>query len=205
MIKGFEVDERGEGRVAVVGKVVLLRFFRKLPRRPKNNIRLSCTAQVYANNHYVHISDSFLHCSNSAGILNSNDCFVSLGPSSFLSLSVPSVLGSLGSFLGRLVLISMVTCKAHVSINPSAAQEGDRKANIYRRVFTAVIDTHRPIVFELDVHHRLEHAVFDSLRNVRVSHFVVEMVVDLARSLSVGRIVEVGLVAFLHFAVEGEL
>lgn len=81
------------------------------------------------------------------------------------------------------------------------SQEG----NIYRRVFTAVVNTHWPIVFQFHLHHRLEDTIFHSFRFVRGAHFVVEVVVDLAGNLGLGCIVEIGFIAFLHLAIEGEL
>lgn len=61
------------------------------------------------------------YCSNSAGILNSKLCVLGVGSSSpfFCFLSAPSALGSVGSFFGRLVLISIVTCRT--SKNRSAS------------------------------------------------------------------------------------
>ena len=75
---------------------------------------------------------------------------------------------------------------------------------MYRRIFIAVIDTHRPVVLQFYLHHCLEDAILDLIRHVGTAHFIVEIVVDLARSLGIGRVVEVGLIAF-HLAVESEL
>lgn len=76
---------------------------------------------------------------------------------------------------------------------------------MYRRIFTAVVNTHRPVVLEFHLHHGLEHAILDPIRHIVLSHLVVEVVVELACCRWVGRIVEVGLVAFFHLAIQGEL
>lgn len=76
---------------------------------------------------------------------------------------------------------------------------------MYRRVFTAVVDTHRPIVLQFNVHHCLEDAILDPVCNVGIAHLIVEMVIDSACCRGVGGIVEVGLVALFQLPVEREL
>jgi hypothetical protein len=37
---------------------------------------------------------------------------------------------------------------------------------MYRRIFTAVVNTHRPVILQFDLHHRLEDTVLDLVRDV---------------------------------------
>lgn len=76
---------------------------------------------------------------------------------------------------------------------------------MYRRVFAAVVYTHRPVILEFNLHHRLEDTIFDPVRLIAIAHFSIEMIIELACCVWLGCIVEIGLVALLHFAVEGEL
>lgn len=91
-----------------------------------------------------------------------------------------------------------------VSTDSTAAQKTSQEGKMYRRIFIAVIDTHRPVVLQFYLHHCLKDAILDLIRDVGTAHFIVEIVVHLARSLGIGRVVEVGLIAF-HLAVESEL
>lgn len=76
---------------------------------------------------------------------------------------------------------------------------------MYRRVFAAVVYTHRPVILEFNLHHRLEDTILDPVRLITIAHFRIEVVIKLACCIRASCIVEVGLVAFFHFAVEGEL
>lgn len=80
---------------------------------------------------------------------------------------------------------------------------GDARANL--RIFTVVVDTHRPIVDQFDVHQRLEYAVLDALRFVVLAETPEEIVVQLASSFGVRGFVKVGLLAFFQLAKQCEL
>jgi len=83
----------------------------------------------------------FVHCNNSAGIWNSYVPFKSC------SSGVLSSLFSLVSFLGRLVLISIVTCIPTSQYKFLCGEERSQEGKMYRRIFAAVVYTHRPIIF----------------------------------------------------------
>jgi hypothetical protein len=76
---------------------------------------------------------------------------------------------------------------------------------MYRRIFTAVVDTHWSVVLQFDLHHGLEDAVFYAIRDIGFTHLVIKVIIDLSRWFWFGRIVEIRLVAFLHLGIEGEL
>lgn len=103
-----------------------------------------------------------VHCSNSAGSWNSNVCRLGSVPSPSPLLSF-SLFDSLGSFLGRSVLISMVTWKKDVNTKIHEGGRRQERQRIYRRILTAVVNTHRPIILELNVHHGLEYTILDSV------------------------------------------
>lgn len=76
---------------------------------------------------------------------------------------------------------------------------------VYRFIVTAVIYTHRAIVDKSNFHHCLEHSILDSIRDIKLLHFLVEMVVELSRFLQIRSTVEVGFVPLLNVTQKGEL
>lgn len=74
-----------------------------------------------------------------------------------------------------------------------------------RRVFTAVISTHRSIIIQLNFHHSLKDAILHLFRGVQLAHSPVEVVVQFACSFHVSSTMEIRLVAFLYLAVKSEL
>ena len=76
---------------------------------------------------------------------------------------------------------------------------------MYRRIFTAVIYTHRPVVLQFDLHHGLEDTIFYPVWDVGFAHLVVEVIIDPPRCFWFGCVVKIRLVAFLHLGIEGEL
>lgn len=76
---------------------------------------------------------------------------------------------------------------------------------MYHCIITVVINTHRPIVDESNVHHRLEHAVLHFLRVVLILYLLEEVFVEFSRFLGVCRLVEIRFIAFFQASEEGEL
>ena len=108
------------------GRAVLSADLQEASTPPQK--RYAFHARVYTNKALC------THASNSAGIVNSTDCVV-CRPSLSLSLSLSfpfalsEPLGSLGSFFGSLVLISIVTYGANGSVRiPLRRRKQARKA-----------------------------------------------------------------------------
>jgi hypothetical protein len=80
-----------------------------------------------------------------------------------------------------------------------------RRQELYHRIFTAVIYTHRPVVLQFDLHHRLEDPVLHPFGLVRVAQPLNEIIIQFARGLRVGGFMEVRLVALFQMAVECKL
>jgi hypothetical protein len=181
----------------------LLRIFKKLPRPPQKKVRRSMLGYIQ-NKLYMYSGQQFRWDRELDGLfrLFSILVFVLVFP---VSIALIRRFGLLGFLLRKLGIdLDRDLWNKGVSTDSIAAQKRSQKGKMYRRIFTAVVDTHRPVVLQFDFHHRLEDAIFDLIRVVGTAHFVVEMIVDSARSLGIGRIVKVGLVAF-HLAVESEL
>lgn len=114
------------------------------------------------------------------------------------------------SDLGRSVQISIVTCSSQPSSSDPWGEtdedsEEERKSQSYRSIRTAVINTHRSVVLQLDFHHRLEDAVFDPLGLVEVLHLGDKSVVEATSGLDIGCVVEIGFIAFFDVSVQCEL
>lgn len=68
---------------------------------------------------------------------------------------------------------------------------------MYRFVLTAVVHTYRSIVDEADIHHSLEHAIFDFVFSIELADLANERVVELLAFGCWSRLVEVWFVALL--------
>lgn len=76
---------------------------------------------------------------------------------------------------------------------------------VYRLVYAAEINTYWSIVDQSNVHHRSEDAVLDALLAVKGADLAYEAVVQLFATGRRRRLVETGLVPFLHRCEEREL
>jgi hypothetical protein len=79
------------------------------------------------------------------------------------------------------------------------------KREIYHFIFTAVIDTYRPIIHQTDVHHRLKDAVLDAVALIQLPYLCNETVVKFTTERWLCGGVKARLVALLRRGKERKL